>query len=243
MSEATPKYVEKELMSAPMRLWSKFVNYLQLDLPGGPKFIKQSWFINLQKGGTGLFVYWLMNKYNNHTPTAYAYLALHGSYGLAWLLKEAIFPDPNWQTKVTILGAVNAWAAVLGLYWVAPYLLISSGTQVSSQVICGSTGLYAIGLFLMIGSDCQKYFTLKIKRGLITNGFFSKIRHPNYLGEMMIYGSFAILANHKEPWYVLAWVWLGLFNKNISNKEESMSRYPEWKAYKKRSWKLVPLLF
>jgi steroid 5-alpha reductase family enzyme len=37
----------------------------------------------------------------------------------------------------------------------------------------------------MIAADAQKYFTLRVQRGLITSGMFRYIRHPNYLGEMM----------------------------------------------------------
>ena len=40
----------------------------------------------------------------------------------------------------------------------------------------------------------------------------------------------------------LAWVWLGLFAVNMVLKEASMSRYPEWAAYKKRSWGLIPFV-
>ena len=40
-------------------------------------------------------------------------------------------------------------------------------------------------------ADVQKYFVLRAKRGLITDGLFSRSRNPNYLGEMFIYGSFA----------------------------------------------------
>jgi hypothetical protein len=34
---------------------------------------------------------------------------------------------------------------------------------------------------------------------------------------------------------VLAWVWGGLFAVGMTLKEASMSRYPEWAQYKKRS--------
>ena len=57
------------------------------------------------------------------------------------------------------------------------------------------------------------------------------IRHPNYTGEMMIYGGLALLVWHWIPFVVLAWVWIGLF-LNMVVKEASMSRYPEWAAYK-----------
>ncbi len=40
---------------------------------------------------------------------------------------------------------------------------------------------------------------LKVRRGLITDGFFARTRNPNYLGEMMIYGSFAALSMHWIP--------------------------------------------
>jgi hypothetical protein len=60
---------------------------------------------------------------------------------------------------------------------------------------------------------------------------------------MMLYGSFAALAGHWLPWAVLAWVWLGVFVPNMLRKEASMSRYPEWAAYKARTGFLLPRLF
>ena len=92
----------------------------------------------------------------------------------------------------------------------------------------------------MTAADIQKYCTLKIKRGLITDGMFKYVRHPNYLGEMMIYGSFALLAWHWIPVIVLAYFWGTMFLTNMVMKEASMSRYPEWAEYKKRTWWLVP---
>ena len=56
----------------------------------------------------------------------------------------------------------------------------------------------------MIAADAQKFFTLRVKRGLITDGMHRYIRHPNYLGEMMIYGSFAMMVWHWFPVLVLA---------------------------------------
>jgi hypothetical protein len=33
----------------------------------------------------------------------------------------------------------------------------------------------------MIAADARKYFTVRIKRGLITDGIYRFIRRPNYL--------------------------------------------------------------
>ena len=75
---------------------------------------------------------------------------------------------------------------------------------------------------------------------IITDGMFRFIRHPNYLGEMTIYGSFALMVWHWLPGLVLAWVWGGVFAVNMTLKEARMSRYPGWGQYKKRSWWLLP---
>jgi hypothetical protein len=39
---------------------------------------------------------------------------------------------------------------------------------------------------------------------------------------------------------VLAWVWLGVFLPNMLRKDASMARYPEWAAYRARTWLLLP---
>jgi len=42
------------------------------------------------------------------------------------------------------------------------------------------------------------------------------------------------------PVLVLTWVWSGLFAVNMIMKEASMSRYPEWQAYRARTGWLLP---
>jgi protein-S-isoprenylcysteine O-methyltransferase Ste14 len=227
----------------------RFNNWLMLDLGGGPRPWKFSWIINFQKAGTFFFLGFLMWLYADRTPAAtsaaaWVYLAMHGSYGLVWLLKDMTFPDPNWQTRITIGGGLAALFG-LAMYWSFGWLLISGTSQPDYPLpdpawfaLCVS--LTILGSVIMIAADAQKFFTLRVKRGLITDGMHKYIRHPNYLGEMMIYGSFALMVWHWLPWLWLAYVWLGLFAVNMVMKEASMSRYPEWAAYKKRTWWLVP---
>lgn len=228
-------------MSA-LEKWLKVRDWLSDDFLGGPKVLKASWVINAQKGGTLPFVLALMWAFDCWTPTAWTYAALHGSYGLCWLLKDLTFPDPNWEKRVTFGGAAVMWLGTLGLYWIAPVLIVTRHLDAPTWLLAAATLVYALGVVLMTGSDAQKYFTLKVKRGLITDGFFARIRHPNYLGEMMLYGSFAALSLHWAPWLVLAFVWVGVFVPNMLRKERSMSRYPEWPAYVRRSGFLLPRL-
>jgi len=222
--------------------WLRFRDYLSDALFGGPRVLKAAWVINAQKGGTLPFALALMWAYDCFTPTAWTYAALHGSYGLLWLLKDRVFPDPNWEKRVTFGGAITMWVLVLGLYWIAPVIIVVERVEAPSWLLATATIVYVLGVAIMMGSDAQKFFTLKVRRGLITEGFFARVRHPNYLGEMMLYGSFALLAMHWIPWAVLSWVWLGVFVPNMLRKEASMARYPAWAAYKARSGFLLPYL-
>jgi len=224
---------------------------LTYDAPG-PKVLKFAWVINFQKVGTFAFLGLLMWLYAPHTPAAtstaaWVYLALHGSYGLVWFLKDRAFPDPNWEQRISLLGGANAFLFVLGPYWLFGWLLISGTANPGYPLPDGPwfalcITLVILGSVIMIAADAQKYFVLKVKRGLITDGMFKLVRHPNYTGEMMLYGGFALLVWHWIPAVVLAWVWLGFFASNMAMKEASMSRYPEWAAYKKRTKWVIPFV-
>ena len=230
----------------------RFNNWWLTNLGGGPRVLKFAWVINTQKAGTFFFLGFLMWLYADQTPAATApaawiYLAMHGSYGLVWLLKDMTFPDPGWQVKVT-WGSALAGAFGLGMYWSFGWLLISGTAQPHYPLpdwawFCFCVSLCTLGSVIMIAADAQKFFTLRVQRGLITDGMHKYIRHPNYLGEMMVYGAFALMVGHWLPWLWLAYIWLGLFAVNMVMKEASMSRYPQWAEYKMRSWWLVPFVF
>ncbi|MDH4133011.1 MAG: steroid 5-alpha reductase, partial [Gemmatimonadota bacterium] len=74
---------------------------LSENLLGGPKWVKLSWVINLHKAGTVAVVPLLMWWAGNWSTVAWVYWALHGSYGLCWLLKDRAFPDRAWEKRVT----------------------------------------------------------------------------------------------------------------------------------------------
>ena len=230
----------------------RFNNWLMYDLGGGPRPWKFAWIINFQKGGTFFFLGLLMWFYADRTPAATApaawiYLAMHGTYGLVWLLKDFTFPDPGWQVRITIGGGLAALFG-LAMYWSFGWLLISGASAPDYPLpdlawFCLCVSLCMFGSVIMIAADAQKYFTLRVKRRLITDGMHKYVRHPNYLGEMMIYGAFALMVWHWLPVLWLAYVWGGLFATNMAMKEASMSRYPEWAEYKRRTWWLVPYVF
>lgn len=240
-----PAHPPAPALAARLQALSQWVSQ---DIGGGPRPWKFSWVVNFQKAGTFPFLALLMVVYGNTTTAAWIYLALHGGYGLVWLLKDLAFPDPAWQVRVTIGGGFMGFALVLAWYWAFGWILIAGGVTPDYPLPEGAwyalcITLCLLGCTIMIAADAQKYYTLKLRRGLITDGMFRHVRHPNYLGEMMIYGSFALMVWHWLPFVVLAWVWLGLFAVNMVMKEARMSRHPGWAEYRARTGWLLPRLF
>ena len=109
-------------------------------------------------------------------------------------------------------------------------------TLIPNWLISVSIFSFGIGVFLHFSSDMQKHTALKLNPGkLITDGLFKKSRNMNYVGEFLIYLSFALLSMHWLPIFVLASFILVVWIPNIIKKDKSLSRYQEFSKYKKNT--------
>lgn len=201
--------------------------------------MKIKYVINLHKGLTPVLVLGLMVAYQNFTLGPWIYLALHGTYGILWLLKDQLYPDKQWEQEISWPLGITTFVLV-GLYWIAPFILISSGYEPALPLVAAAISLNILGIFLHYASDAQKYFTLKYQSGLITEGFFARCRNTNYLGEILIYLAFALVVMHWLPFLVLGGFVVGIFVPNMIKKDQSLSRYPEFEVYKANSGLIWP---
>lgn len=204
--------------------------------------MKQKHFIDSHKGITALAILTLMALYDQwHNPTAWVYLALHGTYGILWVLKSRLFPDRQWEQPTGIAYALVIWGG-LSLYWIAPWLLMSRAVHAPPWYLGLCISLYTVGVFFHFASDMQKHTALKLKSGLIRDGFFRLSRNPNYFGELLIYLGFGLLAMHWLPLLVIALFLAVIWVPNMLRKDRSLSRYPEFDAYRRRTKMFIPFL-
>jgi protein-S-isoprenylcysteine O-methyltransferase Ste14 len=177
--------------------------------------------INTFKGLTFAWVICLMIIFQNFSRGMYVYLFLHGTYGIAWLYKDIMFGDATFKQKGTF-GSNLIFAIFLLVYWMIP-LPLAMGAGISNPSLLRIilvVSLYIFGLILMLGSDYQKTTTLAERKGLISTGFFKLTRNPNYLGESMIYGSFAICSGHIISYLIFILGSGTLFTINIYLKDK-----------------------
>jgi steroid 5-alpha reductase family enzyme len=140
-----------------------------------------------------------------------------------------------------ILANTVGWAYCLPLYyatWNSEPLGVTDAVAV---------GVYVFGTVLHFGSDYQKRrFKLRpeMKGKLLDTGFWSLCRHPNYLGDFLIYVSFAVVGGS-------VWGWIGpllnllqyAFDAIPKNERWAAQRYgPAWEAYKARTSAFIPLV-
>jgi len=205
--------------------------------------MKVATYINAHKVLVIPVILGMMLFYNNWSTEAFIYLSLHGTYSLLWLIKQALYPDRRFdERQPPWIGVLFIFLPLAG-YYLAPYLLISRHVTLPPYLIGLVLLLYIMGVFLHYVSDAQKYYTLQLRRGLIQEGLFRRMRNPNYLGEILIYVSYAIMSLHWLPFLALAgWV-LGFFTRNMFAKDKSLSRYSEFERYKKQTGLLFPKLF
>ena len=206
--------------------------------------MKQRHFIDTHKGATAPMVFiliWYFHQWEN--TTAWIYLALHGSYGIMWVLKSAIFPDKTWEAKCSIWYGLYIWGG-LTLYWISPLIIMSTPVYNSPMYLGLMVAIFAMGVFFHYAADMQKHAYLKLKPGkLITDGLMSRCRNTNYFGELLIYLSFGLLSRHWIPIVVLVSFMIIIWLPNMRRKDKSLSRYSDYEDYKKRSSLMIPFIW
>lgn len=219
--------------------------YCMFDFPIPPmRLIKSNMTINLGKGFIPVACLALMARYHHFHPQAMLYLALHGSYALMWVFKDYTFGDA-WFKKKQSLGSFLIVASFLALYYVSVFKACSTPSTLTPAKAALATALFGWGVFFHFGSDCQKFYTLRAqeKHQLITDGFFSYTRNPNYFGEFLTYAAFNIVSGSRLSWLACSIVWFMVMIPRMHRKGRSMSRYPEYEEWRARTWVVFPNVF
>ena len=216
---------------------ANLVDPVNSPLAFGPKLIKFNWIINAQKTGTIFLMFSLMIYYNNFSTGAWLYLSLHGTYGLLWFLKDMVFPDKSFQTKLSVVPALLVSLFLLS-YWLMGFeVMCGLGDQnPSGKKIFGCFFLFSLGNILMMCADLQKYIVLKYKKGLIDDYFMKNNRNTNYFGEIIVYLTFAIACGRKEGYIMLICEWILFFGSRIYMKDLRLSRKHGFEKYKNNSY-------
>jgi protein-S-isoprenylcysteine O-methyltransferase Ste14 len=171
----------------------------------------------------------------------WVYLALHGTYTACWLIKSRLFPDRSWERYVPARWGLAVFFG-LNLYLLVPWLIVSGNAATPPPWFVGlCIAMSAFGIFWVFTSDMQKATSLRLRPDeLITDGLWSVVRNPNYFGELLVYLGFVLLPLHWVPPLILLFVIVTEWLPRMRRKERSLSRYPQFQEYERRTKLLIP---
>ena len=174
------------------------------------------------------------------------YLSLHISYCLWWLLEQWLFPERTRQLfseRVGLLGFVFALLFIGVLYSLPGLLAFLNPLPVSQVTVAVALGLFSFGSLINATADAQKTTAKAMGAGLVSDGIWRGVRHVNYLGDLLRYLSFAVVAGNGWA-YVVPGLVLLIYLQRIGQKEAQMAaKYPEFTAWQQRSARLLPGLW
>ncbi len=160
------------------------------------------------------------------TPRVVLYLSLHVSYCVWWLLEQQLFPERSRQLFTERLGpaAVVLAVAYVGVFYCLPgWLAMANPVPLSSLTAALGIVLYLFGSLINTGADIQKMTARQLGEGLVCDGIWRRVRHVNYLGDLLRYSSFAVIAGSAWAWLLPASVLL-LYLQRIERKNSRWRR-------------------
>jgi protein-S-isoprenylcysteine O-methyltransferase Ste14 len=171
------------------------------------------------------------------------YLALHISYCVWWLVEQLLFPARRQQIFRDTIGWPLVVATVLyvGLFFALPgWLAMANAVPLSPYTAAVAVVMFSFGSLINTAADVQKTTAKQLGAGLVQDDRWRRIRHVNYLGDLIRYASFAVLAGSAWAWLLPISVLL-VYLQRIGSKEAALQeRYPDFPAYRSRSWRLLP---
>lgn len=153
--------------------------------------------------------------------------------------------DDNNSTKLIVL----TFAIILITAELLSYFRI--GLFQSRKISFIALGFMVIGLLIRIYSMLKlkaSYTRILLKtdqQKLISTGLYGIIRHPGYLGTILIWIFFGFAINNYFVAAISIFLILATYAYRINAEEKMLSEQfgPEYKNYQKQTWKVIPFIW
>lgn len=174
------------------------------------------------------------------------YLCLHISYCLWWLLEQWFYPQRRQQlfnAPIGVAGFVLTLLLVGVLYALPGYLAFTNPLPLSLTAAAVALPLFIFGSLINTSADVQKTTAKQYGAGLVREGIWRFARNINYLGDLLRYLSFSVIAGSAWAYLVPGIVAL-ISGQRILQKEATMpDKYLEYSEYQATSARLIPFIW
>lgn len=170
-------------------------------------------------------------------------IALLGSFTLSFVLIVLLIERkmPKLKSKGVLPRVVAVCGTFLGngiLQLMAVQLSLALQALADLLIISGTVG--ALVALSRLGAS---FSVMPEARTLVTSGPYALVRHPLYAAELV--GIAGLVLQFQQPWALLLGIGVFVFQYWRTIFEESVlsEAYPDYAAYRARTWRFVPYLF
>jgi protein-S-isoprenylcysteine O-methyltransferase Ste14 len=109
--------------------------------------------------------------------------------------------------------------------------------------------LFGLGLRIWAAITLGKYYTTTLmmteNQKVVAMGPYAKIRHPGYLGEILVWTAFGILMSNLILVFLFPIMFVAVFLYRISSEERMLAKElgEDYVQYQRKTRKLVPYLY
>jgi len=105
-------------------------------------------------------------------------------------------------------------------------------------------GVLRVGPVLILGRRFSAFVAIQEGHELVTDGWYRVIRHPSYLGAILLFVGWMLLFRSLLTFFVLPFA-IGIVVSRMDAEEALLaSEFGEaYAAYRQRTWRLIPLIY
>lgn len=156
-------------------------------------------------------------------------------------------PSISSYTSLSKFLFISSMALTMMSHWYTPLIFLPLYKTTSLTVI--GTALIAISFVLLLrsfrdlGNNYSPMFDAWLPNELVTDNTYSLIRHPVYAFNLMISAGMAISSGLGIV-FLNGFIGAVFVMKAIRLEEQYLSaHFPQYTAYTKRSWRLLPYIY
>ncbi len=134
------------------------------------------------------------------------------------------------------LGVAILEHLYLGTHPTAPMVVVGALAAIAATVI------RVVGHFQLAGAFSQ-YVEKREGQRLIQSGLYATIRHPMYIGSILLFLGMPLVLAARWAWICAALGLVGIFLR-IHKEEAFLTReLPGYREYKEKTWRLIPHIY
>ena len=150
--------------------------------------------------------------------------------------------------NTTLIGAVTGLGLCLPL--VADFLGFAAfNINLAEGLFALAVMALGVGLRVWAAVVLGKFYTTTLMttegQTIVTSGPYALVRHPGYLGEILLWAGFAVLSSNTALLVIIPLMFLAAYMYRIAAEEGMLVKElgESYVRYRKRTHKLVPFLY